>query len=244
MKAAIIQVLPPRAGRRAMGQWVRVVMISLCLVVMYKDKVWAAPGPFAVVKSVTGPVRELLPKQAAREIKVADLVNPGTRVETGKGGKTSLRLQGDQSVVDLRENTSLRLKLVRREGKVLRKLILDRGQITLNLKRKGQGAMVENAQTVAQVKAARFAFSTNEKAVATFILLDGEMTVINHPKDQTALVRAGQKAVSDDHGIKVTDASDSELEAVGMRENNLEIDFQNPETDEVSTLEIDYETQY
>jgi FecR protein len=203
-----------------------------------------AAAPFAVVKAATGQVRTASGKDAAQELKVADLVNHGSRVETGKASKATLRLQGDQSSLDLRENTSLRLKLVRRDGKVVRKLILDRGSLTANLKRKGQGAVVENAQTVAQVKSARFAFTTNEQAVATFILLDGEMTVINHPKDQTALVRAGQKAVSDASGIKVTDASDSELEAVGMRENNLEIDFQNPETDEVSTLEIDYETQY
>jgi ferric-dicitrate binding protein FerR (iron transport regulator) len=204
----------------------------------------AAAVPFAVVKAAVGQVRFSQGKGQPQELKTADLISNGTRVETGKASKTSLRLQGDQSALDLKENTSLRLKLVKRDGKIVRKLILDRGSMNVNLKAKGEGAVVENAQTVAQVKSGRFAFTTDEQAVATFIVLNGELTVINHPKDQTALVHAGQKAVSDANGIKITDASESELEAVGMRQNNLEIDFQNPETDEVSTLEVDYETHY
>jgi ferric-dicitrate binding protein FerR (iron transport regulator) len=200
--------------------------------------------PFAIAKSTSGQVKVTPYKSKSIELKPADLLSSGSRVETGKESKASLRLQDDQSTVELNPNSNLRLKLVKREGKVLRKMVLDRGQIAVNMRSKGQGALVENAQTVAHVKAARFSFATDDQATATYIVLNGEITLVNHPKDKTALVHAGQKAVSDRNGIVITDASDSELEAVGLRENNLEIDFQNPETDEVSTLEIDYETHY
>lgn len=218
----------------------RALMLGLGLAF---SNAWTAT-PMAVVKSVSGQARSSVTSGTTQDLKSADILPSGSIVETGADSKASFRLQTDQSSVDMRSKTGVKLKLVRREGKVLRKIVLDRGSIAVNFKRKGQGGLVENAQTVAQMKAARFAFSSDDQAVATFIVLDGEMTVINRPKDQTALVHGGQKAVSDLNGIKVTDATESELEAVGMRENNLEIDFQNPETDEVSTLEIDYETHY
>ncbi len=203
-----------------------------------------AANPMAVAKSVSGQVRVTPYRGKATDMKAADLLYSGVRVETGKGSKASLRLQGDQSSLDMNEGSSLRLKWVRREGKIVRKMVLDRGRVAMNVRRKGQETIVENAQTLSYVKTARFSFASDEQATAIFILLDGEMTVVNHPKDQTALVHGGQKAVSDRNGITISDASESELEAVGLRENNLEIDFQNPETDEVSTLELDYETRY
>jgi ferric-dicitrate binding protein FerR (iron transport regulator) len=204
---------------------------------------WAA-SPFAVVKSLTGQVRTSITQGTYQDVKVADLLPNGSQIETGPESKISLRLQADQSNIDLREKTKIKMKWIKRDGKVIRKLIVDRGNLYANFKRKGDGGILENAQTVAQIKTARFSFSSDDQAVATFIVLEGELTVINRPKDKTALVHGGQKAVSDLNGIQVTDASDSELEAVGLHENSLELDFQNPETDEVSTLELDYETHY
>jgi len=200
--------------------------------------------PMAIVKSMTGTVKATPRNAPTQEMKVADLIFSGIKIETGPESKATLRLQGDQSSVDVREKTIVKLKYVRNDGKVYRKITLDRGHLAIRLRRKGEGGLVENAQTSAQIKAARFSFASDENAVATFIFLDGEATLINRPKDVTAIVKAGQKAVSDLNGIKITDATESELEAVGLRENSLEIDFLNPETDEVSTLEIDYETHY
>jgi ferric-dicitrate binding protein FerR (iron transport regulator) len=219
----------------------RIIVLGMVLLM---TSIGYAGTPFAIAKSVVGQVKITPYKGKPGELKPADLLASGSRVETGKDSKATLRLQEDQSTVDLTSNSNLRLKLVRREGIIIRKMVLDRGQVAMNLRAKGQGAVVENAQTVAHIKTARFSFATDDQATATFIVLNGEMTLVNHPKDKTALVHAGQKAVSDRNGIVITDASDSELEAVGLRENNLEIDFQNPETDEVSTLEIDYETHY
>jgi hypothetical protein len=57
-------------------------------------------------------------------------------------------------------------------------------------------------------------------------------------------VRSGQKAVSDINGVKVSDATDSELEQVGFRQNTLEVDFVNPQTEDFTTLEVEYETNF
>jgi hypothetical protein len=76
------------------------------------------------------------------------------------------------------------------------------------------------------------------------IVQDGEVSVYNRPKDITAMVRAGQKAVSDLDGIKITDATDSELEQVGFRQNTIEVDFVNPQSEEFTTLEAEYETSF
>jgi hypothetical protein len=113
----------------------------------------------------------------------------------------------------------------------------------MGVKKKTSDIQCENLNTTVSGKG-RYSFVSNDKGVATVVVQDGEITVQNRPKDITAQVRAGQKAVSDEEGIRVSDAADTELQQVGLRQNTLELDFKNPQTDEFTTLEIEYETDF
>ena len=70
------------------------------------------------------------------------------------------------------------------------------------------------------------------------------MDIKNNAKDLAATIRRGQKAVSDITGLKITDATDAELEQVGLKQNVMEVDFWNPENEEFSTLEMEYESNF
>jgi hypothetical protein len=97
---------------------------------------------------------------------------------------------------------------------------------------------------VATAGKSRFSCKTDENGAGILIIQDGEISVYNRPKNITVTVRSGQKAVSDLDGIKVSDATDAELEQVGFRQNTIEVDFVNPQSEEFTTLEVEYETSF
>jgi hypothetical protein len=216
----------------------------------------AAPNPVGVIKSAKGEVkiaeRDSLPVSATG----AMLFQQGARLETGAESKAMLRLLPDNAFVDVRPQSAFTVKRVKtgsvsgakagsagKEARV-RRLNLEKAEVVVGLKKKSEPVQCANAQTVATAAAGRFSCRSDEKGAATFLVQDGELSVYNRPKDITATVRAGQKAVSDLDGIKVSDATDAELDLVGFSQNTLEVDFVNPQTEDFTTLEVEYETNF
>ncbi len=196
-----------------------------------------------VVRSTKGAVRATL-AGVETELKGSELLGTGVQIVAGVDGKAVLRLLPDQAFMEIHPKTNFVMKRVKSKSKRIRRIKLDLGEVVFGLKKKSEPVQCESMHTLAIAQAGRFACKTDDKGVATILVQDGEVSVYNRPKDLTTNVRSGQKAVSDVNGIKVSDASDSELEQVGFRQNIIEVDFVNPETDAYTTLEVEYETNF
>lgn len=206
--------------------------------------VLGAPLPHIAVAKYSKGVVGVVTDSAAAPLEGSDLLPPGVRIESGPDGKAVLRLLPDQAFLEIRPQTTFTAKRVKVAGKRMRRLLLESGEVAIGLKKKSDPVQCENTHTLATGTGGRFSCKTDEKAVARILVQDGEVTVYNRPKDMTAVVRKGQKAQSDLDGIRVSDATDSELESVGFRQNIVEIDFLNPSSEEFSTLEVEYETNF
>lgn len=205
----------------------------------------AAPNPLGVIKSAKGDVKVSGGGTAvAVPVVGSSLVAQGSRFETGADGKAMVRLLPDNAFLDIRPLSAFTLKRVKTKEKRVRRLTLETAEVVVGLKKKSEPVQCENAQSVATGAAGRFSCKSDAKGTAIFLVQDGELTVYNRPKDKTVTVRAGQKAVSDMDGVKVTDASDAELDQVGFAQNSLEVDFVNPQTEDFTTLEVEYETNF
>ncbi|GEM_PF-2297177 len=207
---------------------------------------FAAPASLGVVKYAKGNLKVTAAGDTSerRDLLPSELVQTGAKIEAGSDGKAVLRLLPDQAFMEIRPKTVFTIKRVKTKDKRVRRVTLEAGEVVFGLKKKSEAVQCENAQTQATASAGRFSCKSDEKGVAQFLVQDGELSVYNRPKDLTAVVRTGQKAVSDLNGIKVTDATDSELEEVGFRQNTIEVDFVNPETEDFTTLEVEYETNF
>lgn len=224
------------------------------LVALAALPLFAASNPLGVIKSVKGDVKLAAADSAFVPASGAMLFRQGARLETGTESKAMLRLLPDNAFLDVRPQSAFTLKRIKthlasgQKGEAagkdvrVRRLILDKAEVVVGLKKKSDPVQCANAQTLATAAAGRFSCRSDEKATATFLVQDGELSIYNRPKDITVTVRAGQKAVSDLEGIKVSDASDAELDLVGLSQNTLEVDFVNPETEDFTTLEVEYET--
>jgi hypothetical protein len=220
--------------------------------------VFAAPNPVGVIKSVKGEVMLASKDSAAVPATGASLCLQGARIETGADGKAMLRLLPDNAFVDVRPQSAFTLKRIKAHvsGPVsapneapakdqrVRRLVLEKAEVIVGLKKKSDPVQCENAQTLATAAAGRFSCRSDEKGTASFLVQDGELTIYNRPKDITATVRAGQKAVSDLDGIRVSDATDADLDEIGFSQNTLEVDFVNPQTEDFTTLEVEYESNF
>ncbi|MDB5050280.1 MAG: hypothetical protein JWO30_3351 [Fibrobacteres bacterium] len=205
----------------------------------------SAPPALGVVKYAKGNLKVTSGDSAVqKDLQASDLVAPGSKIESGNDGKAVLRLLPDQAFMEIRPKSVFTLKRVKTKDKRVRRIHMEAGEVVFGLKKKSEAVQCENAQTQATALAGRFSCKSDEKGVGIFLVQDGELSVYNRPKDLTAVVRSGQKAVSDLNGIKVSDATDSELEQVGFRQNTLEVDFVNPETEDFTTLEVEYETNF
>ncbi|MEO7423756.1 MAG: FecR domain-containing protein [Fibrobacteria bacterium] len=206
----------------------------------------AAPPALAVVKYAKGVLRVTVAGDTAAQtdLQASELVPPGARIESGGDGKAVLRLLPDQAFMEIRPKSLFTIKRVKSKDKRFRRIQMAAGEVVFGLKKKSEAVQCENSQTQATATTGRFSCRTDEKGVGIFLVQDGEISVYNRPKDLTVLVRSGQKAVSDINGVKVSDATDSELEQVGFRQNTLEVDFVNPQTEDFTTLEVEYETNF
>lgn len=207
--------------------------------------VCAGPHPLGIVKSVKGDAKLTSGKPPVTvPAAAAGLLVQGTRVETGDQAKAMIRLLPDNAFLEVQPQSAFTLKRVKSKDRRIRRLYLETAAVAVGLKKKSDPVRCENAQTIATAEAGRFSCRSDEKGVAVFLVQDGELSVYNRPKDLTVVVRSGQKAVSDLDGIRVTDASDAELASAGFGQNLLEVDFVNPQTEDFTTLEVEYETNF
>lgn len=228
-----------------MGFGVRALILAAASVLAMAVSSFAAPAPIGVVKYAKGILKMTAGNPAVqKDLQQSELVPPGARIDAGNDGKAVLRLLPDQAFMEVRPKTAFSVKRVKIKDKRVRRVTMEAGEVVFGLKKKSEPVQCENAQTQATAAAGKFSCKTDDRGVGIFLVQDGELTVYNRPKDLTAVVRSGQKAVSDLNGIKVTDATDSELEEVGFRQNSLEVDFLNPQTEEFTTLEVEYETNF
>jgi ferric-dicitrate binding protein FerR (iron transport regulator) len=227
--------------RRAFGRW---VFCGLLLTASASQSLAASPG-LAIVKYAKGNLKVAAGDTAAqKDLLQSDLLPQGARVESGKDGKAVLRLLPDQAFMEIRPKSAFTLKRVKTKDKRVRRVTMESGEVVFGLKKRSESVQCENAQTQATAAGGKFSCKTDAKGVAVFLVQDGELSVYNRPKELTVVVRSGQKAISDLNGIKVTDATDSEMEEVGFRQNTIEVDFLNPQTEDYTTLEVEYESNF
>jgi hypothetical protein len=226
---------------KSFGRW---VLCTLLLTASASQSLAASPG-LAIVKYSKGSLKVTVGDSVVqKDLLQSDLLPQGAKVESGKDGKAVLRLLPDQAFMEIRPKSVFTLKRVKTKDKRVRRVTMESGEVVFGLKKKSESVQCENAQTQATSAAGKFSCRTDEKGVAVFLVQDGEVSIYNRPKELTVVVRSGQKAVSDLNGIKVTDATDSEMEEVGFRQNTIEVDFLNPQTEDFTTLEVEYETNF
>ncbi len=222
---------------------IQFLLVHAAFVLLTLGNACADVNGIGVVRSTKGSVRATL-GGVETDLKGSELLGTGVQIVAGADGKAILRLLPDQAFMEIHPKTNFVMKRIKAKSKRIRRVKLDVGEVVFGLKKKSEPVQCESIHTQAIAQAGRFACKTDEKGVATILVQDGEISVYNRPKDLTTIVRSGQKAVSDINGIKVSDASDSELEQVGFRQNVVEVDFVNPETDAYTTLEVEYETNF
>jgi hypothetical protein len=204
---------------------------------------FAGVNALGVMKYAKGDIRATV-EGVETSLKGSELVVTGEKINAGLDGKAVMRLLPDHAFLEIRPKTTFTIRRIKSKDKRIRKVMLDAGEVVLGLKKKSEPIQCESMHTQALAQKGRFACKTDEQGVATILVQDGEVSVYNRPKDLSITVRSGQKAISDIDGIKVSDATDSELEQVGFRQNTIEVDFVNPETEEFTTLEVEYETNF
>lgn len=202
----------------------------------------AAPN-IAVSKYVKGNVR-VSGGAGEKDLLPSELLKSGVRIEAGQDGKAVIRLLPDNAFLEVRPKTVFKLRRTKKDTTRIRRINLETGEVVFGLRKQSEPVQCDNLNTQATAAKARFSCRVDENAAAVLIVQDGEVTVYNRPKDLTAVARAGQKAVSNLDGIKITDATDDELEQVGFRQNTVEVDFLNPQSEDFTTLEFEYETSF
>lgn len=206
----------------------------------------AEVSPRLLVKSVSGPVRTFDKDSTLVHGPVqGELLPSGSEIRVGEGAKAVFRFHPDHAYLDAKEKTAFSVRFGKEKDKAVRRVLLRSGDLVLGVRAPGQPLYFRDAETTTgAAESARWSFTVPDKAGANFVVLSGEISLHNRPRDIKAVVRAGQKAVSDGEGIRITDATDAELEEVGLRQNLLEVDFWNPQTEEFSTLEVEYEGNF
>jgi len=219
--------------------------VLFCAPVQAK-KPMAHPSPIiAMVRQVNGEVRSLGKDTAVSfEVKLSDMVPTGRTFTVGEAGLLVLRFHPDFARIEARALTRYRLSYARGDSTKPRRVRLEEGTLVLNVPKRSPMILAEDAHSRLKIKDARFSFSSDPKVASTIVVLDGTVEIKNNAKDVGATVRRGQKAVSDINGLRITDATDAELEQVGLKQNILELDFWNPENEEFSTLEMEYESNF
>ncbi len=219
------------------------IFILVAAMAVWTNVAFADINSLGVVKYSKGNVR-VTQGAVERELKGSDLIAHGEKVASGQEGKAVVRLLPDQAFLEIRPKTTFVLKRVKTKDGQIRRVVLTEGEVVFGLKKKSLPIQCDNTQTQATARMGRFACKSDGGGTAMILVQDGEVSVYNRPKDIIAVVRSGQKAVSDGNGVKVSDATDSELEQVGFRQNTIEVDFINPESEEYTTLEVEYETNF
>ena len=200
----------------------------------------------AVVRQVAGYTRMLgsagTDTTITNDVLLGDVLNSGQTYVTGDDGQLVLRFHPDFTRIEARADTRYGLVYSRLDSAKARRIGLEEGQLILGVTKRSPPLQVDDLHSrVRSSGNCRFSFATEAKTASTVVVLDGIVEVYNRSKDTKADVRAGQKAVSDVDGLRITDATDSELGQVGLKQNVLEVDFWNPTTEEFSTLEVEYE---
>ncbi len=199
----------------------------------------------AVVRQVTGSVH-LSEKDStvSKEMKLGDIVPTGRTLFTKENGLLILRYHPDFARLEARVNTRFYQAYSRIDSTKPRRIKLETGVLVLGVPKRSPPMQIEDTHSQARVDNARFSFASDPNVATTMVVVDGSVSIRNRSKDVTAVVRHGQKAISDVNGLRISDASDSEMEQVGLRQNILEIDFWNPTTEEFTTLEAEYESNF
>ncbi len=211
---------------------------------------WGKKAPprdpsMAVVRQSAGEVRSLdKDTSVAAEVKLGDVIASGRTLVTGENGLLVLRFHPDFGRIEARAKTRFLLGYSRADSAKPRRIRLDEGQLVFGIPKQSPSVQAEDTHSRLKADNARFSFASDPKIQSTIVVLDGAVEVHNRSKDITSTVRRGQKAVSDVDGLRVSDASDGELEQVGLRQNVMEVDFWNPENEEFSTLEVEYESNF
>ncbi|HAP00011.1 MAG TPA: hypothetical protein DCQ83_08215 [Fibrobacteres bacterium] len=205
-----------------------------------------AARPFgydAVVRQVSGNVRLMGPDTSSKEVKVGDLPQSGEKYAVGEGGGLIVRFHPDFMRIVARANTMFHLAFSRSDSSELRDIVLDQGLLALSASKRGPSLKTEDAHSLVQAVESRFSFAS-ASGVSTTVVLAGEVKLRNTVTNQVETVHRGQKAVSDSTGVKLTTASQADLQEVSAFQNFLEMDFWNPSTKESRTLEMEYETNF
>ena len=186
-----------------------------------------------LVNLQTGEVERIERKAELYEILLSD-----SRLKSGNQGWANIRLVLEQAMVELTSQTSIEVTNDFNSSDSLITITLELGEIRPSIKEKTNRIIFKTRNTSLTETEGRWRFSIDKEGTTEAIVQSGTLVVYNRPKDMTGTVRAGQKAISNNEGLVIIDAEDDELDQ--FRQNYLEIDFVNPQTEETSTLEIEY----
>jgi hypothetical protein len=218
----------------------RYILITILCILSFSS----GAEPFAVVKSVKGPVTfSHIGDSTARDLKTSAILPSKVQIQSDPNGEAVLRLFLGEATLEIHPLSTLECKREKVEEKVRPVIRLIMGELLLDLASRDSDVLsVQSENTSISPRSARWLMTVDSGGKTVLIVIRGELIVYNRPKDATASVLAGKICQSDEDGLKITDAQESDL--LLLRQNYLEIDFIHPETQETKTLEIEYESNF
>lgn len=197
----------------------------------------------AVAKVVKGSVLRSVGKDGPKQpLTAAAVIAAGDRVQTAEDGRAVVRFLVDKTFLEIKPKTILEFLLKKDGQKEIRNILLDIGQLSLGLKKQKVPFEVETSTTVASVRGTRWSIEVNDKGLSTIVVAEGAVEIYNKLTGEKKILEAGQKAISGQAGIQILPASPEDLQTVRQAQNNLQMQFIDPETKESQTLELDYES--
>lgn len=207
----------------------------------------AAPLPLAVVVRAKGDV-ELGMDAAKTSASAGSIIVDGTRIRTGADGRALVRFLADQSITEIKPNTTVDFTTrAGEDGKsIARRILVRAGEAAFGVTPgKGRDMRFETATTVASVRGTNFYLVTTPSGQTVVGVDKGVVHVCNPATGEWTNVYAGQRFRSDWSGLSRdsshspgSDSATSTSPSDTLAPSKLEIDFTHPVTGTTRTISI------
>jgi len=205
----------------------------------------AAPLPLALVVRSKGEV-ELATETGTSTATAGSVIADGTRIRTGANGRALVRFLADQSIAEIKPNTTIDFSTrAGADGNAVgRRLLVRAGEAAFGVTPgKGRDLRFETSTTVASVRGTNF-YMVSSPSGQTIVGVDkGVVRVCNPVTGEWTDVHRGQQIRSGWDGISRdtsrTPGSDSASAALdSLPASKLEIDFRHPVTGNTRTISV------
>lgn len=152
-------------------------------------------SPLAVVLRTEGMVEMGYPK-SIKPAKVGELVRSEWMVKTAPGAKARLRMLADQAIIDLAGGSTMELRLIERNDRILRRAYLLAGEATIETGDQSTDLRIETQTTINSSSGGQFGITLKPDGATTVRSSDGAVKVCNPQTGEHLRLSAGMVVTS------------------------------------------------